>query len=319
MACIGVVVLLFPTTSNVPMKVAVINGKTITAAEFVQELLPFVEHDDDGSFSPAEEAWFQVKTALLDDLIETQLILQEAEKEGIVVTDGEVDEYYARLAEDAAADQVTGQLHTDTMPVSEWRERLRERLVIEKMMHKIVNRAQPVDDEEIRRYYEAHHEEWASKEQCKVRQIVVSDRKTAERIIRELKKGTSFASLAQKHSITPEAADGGDLGFFAGGEMPEVFDVVFSLKVGTVSSVVKSPYGYHIFQVVEKRGGTTISLEDVREEIRERLFRERREDAFRTWLDEVKRMSTISVDHHTLRSIPPDVCRRDLQQGIRHE
>jgi parvulin-like peptidyl-prolyl isomerase len=125
----------------------------------------------------------------------------------------------------------------------------------------------------------------------------------AKRIVRRLNRGESFEELAKRHSSGPEAEEGGDLGFFGRGDMPEEFEVVFSLKVGEISSVVQSPYGYHIFQVVAKREQAELDLTEVREEIKNRILREREEKAFQGWLIEVKRKAKIRVNHKALKKI----------------
>ena len=73
----------------------------------------------------------------------------------------------------------------------------------------------------------------------------------AEEILKRLKAGEDFGKVAREVSIGPEAARGGDLGFFERGMMPEAIDrMVFSLPVGKMSGVVQSPYGFHIFKVL---------------------------------------------------------------------
>ena len=107
---------------------------------------------------------------------------------------------------------------------------------------------------------------------------LADDRATAEKAISLLRanRNKNFGELARLYSKGPSAADGGDLGSFQRGELPEEFErVVFSLSPGTSSKIVQSKYGYHIFLVEEKVLAHQQKLYEVREQIRELLLLDR--------------------------------------------
>ena len=82
--------------------------------------------------------------------------------------------------------------------------------------------------------------------------------------------------------------------------MPPEFDTVFELPVGKVSGLVKSDYGYHLFLVEEKRPATRLSREEAAREIRRRLEAERRETAYREWLEAVRAKTAVEIDWRQL-------------------
>ena len=89
-----------------------------------------------------------------------------------------------------------------------------------------------------------------------------------------------FEEAAMKYSLGPEGKNGGDLGFFAPGEMPAAFDeICFKLRVGQLSSVVATDYGYHLFKIVDREGTSQRPIAEVREEIELKLRREQEEAA----------------------------------------
>ncbi len=106
-----------------------------------------------------------------------------------------------------------------------------------------------------------------------------------------------------RYSIAPEAARGGDLGFFARGDMPEEFDVVFNLKEGEISEIVQSPYGYHIFQLVSKRGETMLGFAEVKEQIRNEIVHRREEKTFEDWLKKLKKNVHIRINTKALAKL----------------
>lgn len=90
--------------------------------------------------------------------------------------------------------------------------------------------------------------------QVKASHILVKKRSQAEKILEELKKGASFAKLAQKYSECPSKKQGGDLGWFGRGKMVPGFEkAAFSLKKGELSDIVKTQFGYHIIKMNDTR------------------------------------------------------------------
>jgi hypothetical protein len=130
-------------------------------------------------------------------------------------------------------------------------------------------------DDEVRVYYENHPQEFKSGEEVRVRQILVHDEALAGQIASQLKKGGSFEELSSQYSVAPNAKKGGDIGYVSRGELPKMFeDVIFSLKPGAVSDVIRTDSTYHVFKVDERRGPGTIDLATAAPVIRERLREE---------------------------------------------
>jgi peptidyl-prolyl cis-trans isomerase D len=102
-------------------------------------------------------------------------------------------------------------------------------------------------------------------------------RTRADELLKQAQAGADFAELAKKSSEDEgSAAKGGDLDFFARGKMvPEFDQAAFALKPGEISEVVKTQYGFHIIKLVEKKGGTTRPIEEVRQQLSDRLAFER--------------------------------------------
>ncbi|MCK4536555.1 MAG: peptidyl-prolyl cis-trans isomerase, partial [Desulfuromonadales bacterium] len=111
----------------------------------------------------------------------------------------------------------------------------------------------------------------------------------------------SFETVARKHSLSPDAQQGGDLGFFGRGQMPAEFDdAVFALPVGRLSDLVKSEYGFHIFLVEKKRAAARLSQKEADREIRRILESHKQEEAYQGWLQDLRSRATIEVDWNQL-------------------
>jgi peptidyl-prolyl cis-trans isomerase C len=295
-----------------PDIVAQVNGEPITVAEFIAELFPLVEGYQTPPTSQEKVDLKNLKKALLDQIIQKKLVLNEAQKMGITVSDDELEEAFAfikRSYPQGRFDEVV----RDEAARRQWKESLRQRLLIEKVINRVSQITSPIDEHTLRKYYKKHRSQFAVPEQVRVRQIVVKDRQEAEGLLRRVKRGESFEELARRHSIGPEAEIGGDLGFFGRGDMPEEFDVVFSLKAGETSNIVQSPYGYHIFQVVAKREQSESSFDEVKDQVKKLVVREEEDKIFQAWLKKVKKKASIRVNKKALENIELPAPRQGTQ------
>jgi peptidyl-prolyl cis-trans isomerase C len=294
--------------------VAQVNGEPITVVEFTAELFPLVEGYQAPPTSQEEVDLKNLKKALLDQIIQKKLVLNEAQKMGITVSDDELEEAYAfikRSYPQGRFDEVV----RDEAARRQWKEGLHQRLLIEKVINRVSQITSPIDEHTLRKYYKKHRSQFVVPEQVRVRQIVVKDRQEAEGLLRRVKRGESFEELARRHSTGPEAEIGGDLGFFGRGDMPEDFDVVFSLKAGETSDIVQSPYGYHIFQVVAKRGQSESNFDEVKEQVKKMVVREEEDKIFQAWLKKVKKKASVRVNTKALENIELPAPRKETQKN----
>jgi parvulin-like peptidyl-prolyl isomerase len=297
-----------------PDIVAQVNSDSITVTAFTAELFPLVEGYQNPPTRQEEVDFKNLKKALLDQLIEKRLVLNEANKMGITVSDDELEDAFASIKRSYPLGRFD-EVVRDEAARRQWKESLHQRLLIEKVINRVSQLTSPIDEPTLRKYYKKHRSEFVVPEQVRVRQIVVKDRQEAEGLLRRIKRGDSFEELARRHSIGPEAEMGGDLGFFGHGDMPEEFDVVFSLKAGETSAIVQSPYGYHIFQVVARRGQSEPNFEEVKEQVRKMMVREEEDKIFRDWLKKIKKRASIRVNKKALENIGIPAPRQETQKN----
>ena len=105
-------------------------------------------------------------------------------------------------------------------------------------------------------------------------------------------KQKDFSELAEEFSLGPEGTRGGDLGYFEAGQMPEEFDNVFKLKINGVCDIIRTPYGFHLFKVVDKIKERKMSFDESEKSVEQFLLQELQESAFQKWLVQLKEKST---------------------------
>ncbi|HLB25575.1 MAG TPA: peptidylprolyl isomerase, partial [Nitrospirota bacterium] len=153
------------------------------------------------------------------------------------------------------------------------------------------------------KYFREHKDEFRRPARARARQIVVQTRAEADKITAELRRGADFAALARARSLSPDSKSGGDLGYFSKGEMPPQFAVVFRMRPGGISRVVKSPYGYHIFKLEELRKAAEPDFAEAYPEAVKRLAQEAGEDEFARWHAALKARTRLEVNFDMLRKL----------------
>jgi peptidyl-prolyl cis-trans isomerase C/foldase protein PrsA len=113
----------------------------------------------------------------------------------------------------------------------------------------------------------------------------------------------SFSELAKMYSLAPEAPLGGDLGYFEIDQMPEEFGLIAQLKKNQVSEVIKTPYGYHIFKIVDVKTPRRLSFSESKKNILEQFARDEQSDNFKKWLMELKNNSNIKINENVLSEV----------------
>ncbi len=229
---------------------------------------------------------------ILQNMIDQTLLLQEAKRRGLKVP----DELLARLA--------FGNRNATSAKEKRWEKRLRDLWLIGKVAEAICP-VKPPSDNDTMAYYQAHKDEFFVKDGVVLRQIVLSTKEEAEKLRRRLRgKGLKeFAKAAKEYSIGPEGRFGGKLGLIKRGEEPPGFEVVFKLKPGTLSKVVRTDYGYHIFFVEKHVQNWYAPLGEVKGEIRRALLSQQGSRCLSRWLREARKRSKIEIYRKELLSL----------------
>ncbi len=215
----------------------------------------------------------------------------ESFRSSVSATDAEVASYFGA--------------HKEEFRVPEQRK-IRYLLIdIEAMRAKVV-----VPAADLERAYNDNIKEYTTPEQVRASHILLrtegKDEATvealAEDVLKQARAGADFAELARKYSDDEgSAATGGDLDYFGRGRMVPEFDaVVFTMETGQVNDLVKTQYGFHIIKLMDKKVGTTRSLDEVRGPLTERLSMERAAAQANDLAESLQRQITKASDVDTV-------------------
>lgn len=277
--------------------VVTIGERGITVGEFEDAMRRFMPG---GVADLGTEELRDLKRNLLNQLIEEELVVELARRNGIKVSQDELAAEVESIRLEFGEGEFDPVIRLRYGSLAKWKEEIRRKLLVRKVVDELITTSVKVSEEDALVYYEANIKDYVVPEQVRARMIVVGTLEEAKGVKKGLKK-KDFDKKAREVSISPEGADGGDLGFFGLGDMPEEFEeVVFSLKVGTISEVVESPYGFHIFLVEEKREGRELGFEDVKERIIDKLVRKGADREFNKWISSLKKEVKIELGQDVL-------------------
>jgi peptidyl-prolyl cis-trans isomerase C len=238
--------------------------------------------------APLEE----VASEELERLVDERVALNRAEALGVQVLPGEVE---ARIL----------LVHGENFELRDaaYDEQVRQQMMVERTALRDLAGGLQVSDEDLLEQFRRNQAAYGQPERIQIRQIVVSDAGKARELRAQLATGADFVALARENSLAPEAKEGGLLPAFAIGELPEVFDQAFSLKVGQTSEVLESPHGYHIFVLVEKIPAREAEFASVREKLLGDLQRQRLAELRKTWIRDLRRLAKIEVNERLLEDL----------------
>ena len=283
---------------------ATVNDDIIYLDEF-RVLYKQQELDLSDAIGPVENARQLHKETLLSGLMDELLLSQEARSMHIVVNNDQVERSFAEIQSGWVDGLFSEYMAENGISREGLLVALRRRLVISKYLNREVYARVAVTDLEIETEYNQDPSRYRLSEMVRARQIVVKTEAQAHEILSAIKNKLDFEEAAMKYSLSPDAHRGGDLGFFARGAVPKVFDdICFKLGMGRISDVVESEYGYHIFQVLDRKQAKDRTLEEVRDKIERQLRRLRESDAHQATVARLRKNARIVINKDLLARVP---------------
>jgi peptidyl-prolyl cis-trans isomerase SurA len=279
---------------------AMVNGRAITYVELdkLYQTNFGGSNQPQGSHPGDDQVTFQ-RLQVLRTLIDNEIMLQRAEKEGLLAVDADVEAKYAELRAPYTQEEFQKQLTDRKMTAEDLKAQLRRELSVEKLINKETTSRITITDKDITDFYNANKNSFNRAEpMIHMAQILVTPQadsnvrnlkndkaqdeaqahKKIERLYQLLQQGEDFAQLAQNYSEDPNSVQsGGDLGFIGESQLEkanaDLRKAVMALHPGQVTPIIPSPEGYRILKVISREPAGQRELNDpaVQQTIRETL------------------------------------------------
>ncbi|MBB3109342.1 foldase protein PrsA [Paenibacillus phyllosphaerae] len=270
LAVLLVIAVVKPPFGGASETVATVNGAKITKDQLYDTMISY------GGGS------------MLDSLISDELLKQEADKAGIAVTDADIEKEIEAIKKSfTTEDEFNAWLQNYGMTMDSFREQVPQQV----MLRKILEPQTGVTDEQVKQYYEDNKASYDTQEQVQASHILVKTKAEAEEILKQLKEGADFATIAKEKTLDEASKEaGGDLGFFPKGVMDSAFETAaFALKnPGDLSEPVETTYGFHIIKLTEHKAAVASTFEEKKEEIKTLLVSQKVSELSGDWLAGIK-------------------------------
>ena len=213
---------------------------------------------------------------VLDRLIIEEIQLQLAERAGIKISDSELNQTLARVASqnNLSLEDFRIKLEGEGTSYKSFRDTIRKELIIQRVQRGKVGSKIDISEQELENFINSEEGKTQLAEQYNVQHILLAVKSgsseletteiknNAESLIKRINDGENFEKLAASYSSGQNALEGGFLGWRSSAELPSLFaDAVLDMKVGEVSSPLKSGAGFHILKLIDKRGNTVKFLD----------------------------------------------------------
>jgi len=299
--------------------VAKVNGDIITQTEFEARQIAAVqmarvEANQIESFLRANNA------RLLQEAIDELLLAQRAADLNMRLRPDYIKEVIEGIKKENNLDsdeQLQEQLRREGMSLDDLKRNIERSILRRQVLSRELEPKLAVTDADARADYEARRAEYVKPPAVRLQEILVppaGGENRAREMVARARVGEDFAALARTYSASHTGAEGGDLGWLAKGEMnAQLEKVAFSLEPGQVSDPIRVGSSLLILKVLETRPGHTTPFEEVKEEIKKRLGRDRGDREYEAYVEGLRRNAIVNV---MVREVPLEVTAPGAPAGI---
>jgi len=290
--------------------VAVVNQEIITLSEVEKWVDPLKQEIVAEDRLERRERIVGLLRRVLDKLIEEKLIDQEAKKLGIKISSKEIE---ATLEEVRQRNAVTQEdlekaLAVEGLTFETYKKQIEKGLQRQRLINWSVKVEVKPGEKELRAFYQKNVGRYRTNETYRPGHILLvipkgatpeeirEIRKMGQKVLEKIKGGEDFGEMALLYSQDASGKNRGDLGYFKRGELFPAFErEALRLKVGEVSGLLRTEFGFHIIKLLDRKGMEPLPFEEVREKVNADYHEGEMEKAFRQYLSTLKEKSIIEI------------------------
>jgi peptidyl-prolyl cis-trans isomerase SurA len=257
-----------------------------------------------------ERRFYQVRRAVLNNLINQKITEQQVRKLGIKVTEKDIDEAIEKVKEEnnLTQEEMLYTLRLEGITLEKYKERVKREIERSRLVNYEVKSKIVITEEDLRNYYQDHIEGFSETHKVKLARILLKienpahkvglaeARDLGEEIVRNLGGGADFSDMAKAYSQGPAGPEGGYLGWIPFDQLdPSLKKRIVKLSPGEYTELHTCPYGIQIVQLIDERKERVKPFEEVRDAIYSKIFKGKVEDKYAAWLSKLREESFIKV------------------------
>jgi peptidyl-prolyl cis-trans isomerase SurA len=288
---------------------AIVNQEVITLSEVEKAASPLQQDIQTNDRWEKKEQVNEIYRKVLEKLIEEKLIDQEVKRSEIQVTSKEIDGALEEVKRRNSATQedLVKALANEGMTLEFYKKEIGKRIQRMKLINWAVKAELKGGEKELRDFYQKNINRYYVNETYRPGQIlflipegaqpeeVLEIRKKCQNVLEKIKGGEDFGEMAIFYSQHISSKDRGDLGYFKRGELlPEIEKEALRLEVGEVGGIIRTPFGFHIIKLLDRKGGI-LPFEEVKERVKADAYEKEMEKAYQQFISTLKEKSIIEI------------------------
>jgi len=293
--------------------IARVNNEIITLSEYqkaAQSLVQEIQQDcPNCSQDRIQEELKTRQKNLLRDMIDRQLLVERAKDMSLSVDTDLIKRLDDVRKENklASLEELEKAVEAQGIGWEDYKSQIRNSMLTQEVIRREVGGRMEIGSDEVKKYYEAHKDQFVRKEGVALAEIFLSTdgknpqeiaavRTKADDLQKRVAQGEDFTAIAKRYSEGSTAADGGGLGEFERGQLAKPLeDAVFGIEKGQVTGVIQTKTGFEILKLLEHYQAGLQPLEKVEGEISNEIYRQRMEPAMRDYLAQLREESYVTV------------------------
>lgn len=275
-----------------------INGYTISEKEFSMACNDFCARLNIQKLKPVQF------DAILNQLIDARLMIEQAKVENITVKDSDVENIMTKIkANFKSYEHFIDVIKKEGDTEETLHEKIVDDLLLKSYIDTHFGKVTEEDEAQIKKYYEENKNMFKKDVQVEAAHILfdTKDVKKANEIREEILNGLDFAEAAKKYSKCPSGENGGNLGYFGKGQMvPEFEKAAFSAPLGVITEPVKTQFGYHLILVTDKTDSKIPDFEEIKEGLTEHFRQSKITYEMGRVAEELRKNFEVKIDEEIL-------------------
>ncbi len=280
--------------------VAVVNGEAITRYELQQEMQNSPAQSAMGSMGLQTGKNGERERKVLRSMINERLFVQEAKRLGISVPDEVVRSRLERIRQEngLSREELEEYLQERGRNLDQFKERIRRKIKINRLLSSMVRQKVVLTEEEIRSYYKEHKNDFLPPSEVELSVILMQDRQELKALRAQIRQGElAFSQAARRHSVGPNAEEGGDMGAVAFDDLnKQLRNIVRELEPEQVSRVFpfRNAYGLVRLETMQSSRGEE-AFSRVRDEVRQEAYSRKVRQRFKEYVDKLRSKAVIDI------------------------
>ncbi|WP_273264777.1 peptidylprolyl isomerase [Flexistipes sinusarabici] len=250
----------------------------------------------------------EVKKEIIENFIDHKLLLKKAENSGITVDDTKVKRVLDNFKSAFGKENLSTYTNKPVLDIRRLSNVIKEQLIIQKFLAEKLKNIK-LEEKDLKNYYDEFVKRYKGVTLYHIYHLVADNAESAGKARQLMRQRHAFSDVAKKFSVGPLKEEGGDMGYVDISNYPAPFQQVKEMRIGSVSSVIKSDYGYHIFKLVDIKRNIRPDFKEIKSKLYSELFIKRQDELLDNLTKELRSNAKITISDNVsfvLSTKPPE-------------